>query len=420
MLRLSHIAQRGNFKNAALSSLDLKNPDAAATIFGGFSTDSGTIVSEKSSVRLSSVYRAVNLIATSIATLPKNVIETLGTNRQKRPDHPVAFLLRKRVNEAFNSYKFFEFTQWYIQLWGNCYWRIYYRANGFTPDYLRFYHPDEVDVKFNTEKTRKFYTIRNTGEVLSSDQMLHFMGPSFDGLKGLSKIRYAAAQSIGIGLETDKFQATFFRNGIQSSGVVELPEGVNLASNVDDDEEMSKFIASFNNAYGGSDNRHKIMFLEKGMKFSPISMPLADAQFIESKKFTIGDIARFFDVPMHLLMEMDSATNNNIEHQSREFLTYCIKPNWTNMKFELNDKLFTDRELETMTVFAEMNSIIQTDTKTKAEFYKVMLGGASTPAAYTQNEVRAMEDMNPDTDDLSNRLFRPLNMTDKEIDPNLN
>jgi hypothetical protein len=73
-----------------------------------------------------------------------------------------------------------------------------------------------------------------------------------------------------------------------------------------------------------------------------------------------------------------------------------------------------------MTVFAEMNSIIQTDTKTKAEFYKVMLGGASTPAAYTQNEVRAMEDMNPDTDDLSNRLFRPLNMTDKEIDPNLN
>jgi HK97 family phage portal protein len=417
MLRLHRASVNFIQASQPLSNLDLRDPESAKFLFGGnYDVDSGAIVSEKKSIRLSAVYRAVNLIAGTIASLPVNVIKKTGASRETLTKHPVIKLLKRRANEATNSYKFKEMSLWYVKLWGNCYWRIYYKRDGYTPESFRFYHPDEIEPLFNETKTRKFFRINKTGEVLSADQMLHFMGPSFDGLKGLSVIRYAASQVIGIGLETEKFQATFFKNGVQSSGVVEMPEGVQLASTNDEDAEMQQFISAFNAAYGGSDNRHKIMFLEKGMKFSPVAMPLADAQFIESKKFTVADIARFFDVPLHKLMELERATNNNIEHQSIEFLQDCILPNVRNMEAELDDKLLLDSELEEgVNIRFNLNAMLRADFKTKAEFYKTALGGSSTPAFMSQNEIRSLEDLNPDEDDESFKLFRPLNMQSSTV-----
>ena len=226
--------------------------------------------------------------------------------------------------------------------------------------------------------------------------MLHIVGFSYDGIMGKSPIR-VASEALGIAQASQEFGANFFGRGANLSGILEHPSRLS-------DDAANRLRDSWNNRFAGIKNSHQTAILEEGVKFKPIGMPLADAQFIETRRFSVEEIARIFRVPNHLINDLTSATYSNIEQQSLEFAKYSLTPYLVNWEQELNRKLLADRELSTHFFKFQTKELLRGDADSRADYYRKLFEiGAISP-----NEIRTMEDMNKiDTGD---EYFVPLNL----------
>ena len=150
---------------------------------------------------------------------------------------------------------------------------------------------------------------KETSVKLKPFDVLHIPGLGFDGLVGYSPIAMAK-NAIGMAIATEEYGASFFANGATPSGILEYPGTVKDPSGMRD---------SWNRGFSGS-NSHKIAILEEGMKYTPISISPNEAQFLETRKFQINEIARIFRVPPHMVGDLEKSSFSNIEQQSRSLL----------------------------------------------------------------------------------------------------
>ena len=228
--------------------------------------------------------------------------------------------------------------------------------------------------------------------------MLHVPGFGFNGLRGFSPIG-VARQAIGLGLATEKFGSKFFGNGAKSSVILEHPNKL-------DDPTAARIAASWDAAHGGLENSHKAAVLEEGMKVTQTSIPNDDAQFLETRKFQVSEIARLYRVPPHMIGDLERATFSNIEQMSLEFVIYSLLPWIKRWEQELNRKLLTEDEKRHRTVFIKFNLdfLMRGDSQARSEFYnKLFTLGSMSP-----NDIREFENMNPV--DKGDQYFVPLNM----------
>ena len=270
----------------------------------GYSS-SGKRVNERTSMQMTAVYACVRILSEAIASLPLQLYQYTGNGgKDKAVDHPLYFLLHDEPNPEMTSFVFRETLMSHLLLWGNAYAQVIRNGRG---EVMGLYPlmPDRMEVD-RDENGRLYYeyttstddaqTMKKKDTVvrLMPEDVLHIPGLGFDGLVGYSPIAMAK-NAIGLAIATEEYGSKFFSNGAAPSGVLEHP-GV-----LKDPEKVRE---SWTQTFGGSHNSNKVAVLEEGMKYTPISIAPNEAQFLETRKFQIDEIARIFRVPPHMIGDL--------------------------------------------------------------------------------------------------------------------
>ncbi len=307
-------------KRASLISI---GDPVLAEFFGvGAANYSGESVSETKALGLSAVYRAVNLIAGTIASLPMPTLRTVEDRRE-----PVgSFLDTPAGPDRQTPFEWKETLLLHLLLNGNAFLLHVYGGAGQLVG-LEPVHPLCVSVELDPEYVggRKFTVTLDDGtrREYGADRMTHVPGPCLDGLRGLGPIT-VARNSLGIALAGERGAARVFRNGGLFNTLVTPDEDI-------DEDEAKVIKESLSRRMSGPENAAEIVMINRKLKVSPYSMSMADAQFLESRIHQVEEIGRWFGLPPHLLGQTEKSTSwgTGIEEQNRGLARHTLMP-WTS------------------------------------------------------------------------------------------
>ena len=297
---------------------------SAYRFFLGTST-SGKNVNERSAMQMTAVYSCVRILSEAVAGLPLHLYKyTSGGSKEKAVNHPLYFVLHDEPNPEMTSFVFRETLMTHLLLWGNAYAQIIRNGKGevvalypLMPNRMTVDRDDKGCLYYEYQtSTDEAKTIKGGMVRLKPTDVLHVPGLGFDGLVGYSPIAMAK-NAIGLAIAAEEYGSKFYANGAAPSGVLEHPGTL---------KDPSKVRDSWTQTFGGSGNAHKIAVLEEGMKYTPISISPNEAQFLETRKFQINEIARIFRVPPHMVGDLEKSSFSNIEQQSLEFVKYTLEP----------------------------------------------------------------------------------------------
>lgn len=349
-------------------------------LFGG--TTSGKAVNERTAMQTSAVYACVRILAESVAGLPLHVYErTANGSKSTKPSHPLYRLLHDEPNREMTSFVFRETLMSHLLLWGNAYAQIIRDGRGF-PIALYPLLPDRMAVDRN-ESGELVYTYQSDkGHIkLRRENVLHIPGLGFDGLIGYSPIAMAK-NAVGLALATEDYGATFFANGANPGGVLEHPGVIKP-------EQADRLRESWQSQFGGA-NAHKVAVLEEGLKFHQMSIPPEQAQFLETRKFQINEIARIFRVPPHMVGDLEKSSFSNIEQQSLEFVKYTLDPWVVRWEQSLQQALILPSEKATIFIKFNLDGLLRGDYQSRMQGYSTGIQNGFMSV----NDVRGLEDMN--------------------------
>ncbi|WP_370002125.1 phage portal protein [Paenibacillus sp. RC84] len=354
-------------------------------------------VTESTAMRSTAVLACVKILAETVASLPLPVYKRLKSQGKQRADHQVADLLQRSPNPRMTAFTFRETMMAHILLWGNCYAEIEFDDHGKIIA-LWPIPPHRVEHMETAEGDPFFRVTTKDGEQHNVPfyAMFHIPGLGFDGKKGMSVIRWAQ-QAVKLSLATEQFGVEFFENGTNVGAVATHPGSLS-------DSAFERLQKSLREKYEGLGKSHRLMLLEEGMTFSKNAIPPNEAQFLETRKFQISEIARLFRVPPHMLADLERATFSNIEQQSIDFVTHTIRPWLIRWEQTINWKLFDSNESKRF--FAEflIEGLLRGETKTRYEAYAI----ARQNGWLSVNEIRELENKNPIPG--GDEYLRPLNM----------
>ncbi len=365
----------------------------------GVKTQSGTNVNNENALRYTAVFAAIRVISESVASLPIGIYQFEKDSKILSRDHELFELLRYKPNNEMDAYTFKETLMIHLLTYGNAYAEIEYDKKGIITG-LWPVHPGLIKLYREKKSKELYYEVRIDGKTINlpSYKILHIKGLSFNGLEGLSPIALAR-QAIGLGLATEEFGARFFGQGTHSGGIVELPP-----EKIMSDEAYNRLKDSMNEKYSGLGKSHRLLILEEGAKFNRVAIPPNEAQFLESRKFQLEEIARIYRVPPHMLQSLDRATFSNIEQQSIDFVTHSLRPWIIRWEQAITNKLLFGKERKLITVEFNMDALLRGDIKSR---YEAHAKGRQW-GWLSANDVRKIENMNP-VEGLSHYL-EPLNM----------
>lgn len=358
-------------------------------------TQSGEVVGPDSGLRLSAYFACCKVVSEDTAKLPLITYERLQP-KGKTParDHPVYRLLHLAPSDEYTSMTFRETLMYQCLSRGNGYAEIQRNGLG-VPIALHLVDADRVEPKRNDDGSI-YYEIRQpNGERINirSFDMLHVRGIGTP-LRGWSVARIAA-ESLGVGLATQTFAATYFGNGTNVGGVLELPKLLNKVG-------RDAIRESFEQQHKTARLAHKPIVLWQGVTYKPLEVKADEAQFIESREFSVEDICRWFRVPPHKIQHLKRATYSNIEHQGIEYVTDTLIPWLTRIEQEFNRKLFFDEE----EYFCEhaVQALLRGDSTSRSQFYRTMF----EIGVFSSNDIAELENRNPIPG--GDQRFVPANM----------
>ena len=349
-------------------------------LFGG--TFSGKHVNETTAMQTSAVYACVRILAEAIAGLPLHVYERTPEGGKKLlVNHPLYQLLHDEPNPEMTSFIFRETLMAHILLWGNAYAQIVRDGRGH-PVALYPLLPNRTTVE-RTPRGDLVYTYQGEEGApikLPREQVLHIPGLGFDGLIGYSPIAMAK-NAIGMALATEEYGARFFGNGANPGGTLEHPGTI---------KDIDRLRASWNEKFRGVDNAHSVAILEEGMKFNPISIPPEQAQFLQTCKYQIGEIARIFRVPPHMVGDLEKSSFSNIEQQSLEFVMFTLNPWVRRLEDSLTQSLLLPSENGQLLVRFNVDGLLRGDYASRMRGYAIGRQNGWLSA----NDIRSLEKLN--------------------------
>ncbi len=362
---------------------------SAFSFFLGGSS-SGKSVNERSAMQMTAVYSCVRILAEAVAGLPLHLYRyTDKGGKEKAVDHSLYRLLHDEPNPEMSSFVFRETLMTHLLLWGNAYAQIIRNGKG---EVIGLYPlmPNKMTVD-RDEAGRLYYTYNRSNEdaptmkgstvVLKPTDVLHIPGLGFDGLVGYSPIAMAK-NAIGMAIACEEYGAKFFANGASPGGVLEHPGTIKDPARVRD---------SWNSVYQGSGNSHRIAVLEEGMKYTPIGISPEQAQFLETRKFQINEIARIFRVPPHMVGDLEKSSFSNIEQQSLEFVQYTLRPWLVRWEQGITRSLFSEDEKPSLFVKFNVDGLLRGDYASRMTGYAT----ARQNGWISANDIRELEDMDP-------------------------
>lgn len=353
-------------------------------------TTSGKNVNEMTALQTTAVYACVRILAEAIASLPIRVYKHTDEGKEQDVNHQLYYLLHDEPNPDMTSFVFRETLMSHLLIWGNAYAQIIRDGRG---QVLALYPllPDRVSVK-RDDKGELYYVYQRSEEdnpnfkdkgniILKKSEVLHVPGLGFDGLIGYSPIAMAK-NAVGMTLATEEYGASFFANGANPGGVLEHPGIL---------KDPSKVRESWNQVYQGTNNSHKVAVLEEGMSYKTIGIPPNEAQFLETRKFQINEIARLYRIPPHMVGDLEKSSFSNIEQQSLEFVKYTLDPWVVRFEQAFQKALLLPDEKKTYFIKFNVDGLLRGDYQSRMNGYAIgrQNGWLST------NDIRRLEDMNP-------------------------
>lgn len=377
-----------------------KAADAGYSFLFGRTT-SGKSVNERTAMQTTAVYACVRILAEAVASLPLHVYEYQDDGGKKLVhDHPLYYLLHDEPNPEMTSFVFRETLMSHLLIWGNAYAQIIRDGAGRV---LGLYPllPDKMDVQRDDKGNIYYVYSRNSDEnpmfkeygniKLKAEDVLHIPGLGFDGLIGYSPIAMAK-NAVGMTLACEEYGASFFANGANPGGVLEHPGVL---------KDPSKVRESWNSVYRGVSNAHKIAVLEEGMKYQQIGIPPEEAQFLETRKFQINEIARLYRIPPHMVGDLDKSSFSNIEQQSLEFVKYTLDPWVIRWEQSLQRSLLLPGEKGKYFIKLNVDGLLRGDYQSRMNGYAV----GRQNGWFSANDIREMENMNPIPDEEGGNLY---------------
>ena len=377
-----------------------KAADAGYSFLFGRTT-SGKPVNERTAMQTTAVYACVRILAEAVASLPLHVYEYQDEGGKKLVhDHPLYYLLHDEPNPEMTSFVFRETLMSHLLIWGNAYAQIIRDGAGRV---LGLYPllPDKMDVQRDDRGNIYYVYSRNSDENpmfkeygdirMKAEDVLHIPGLGFDGLIGYSPIAMAK-NAVGMTLACEEYGASFFANGANPGGVLEHPGVL---------KDPSKVRESWNSVYRGVNNAHKIAVLEEGMKYQQIGIPPEEAQFLETRKFQINEIARLYRIPPHMVGDLDKSSFSNIEQQSLEFVKYTLDPWVIRWEQSLQRSLLLPGEKGKYFIKLNVDGLLRGDYQSRMNGYAV----GRQNGWFSANDIREMENMNPIPDEQGGNLY---------------
>ncbi|WP_270467304.1 phage portal protein [Butyribacter intestini] len=377
-----------------------KAADAGYSFLFGRTT-SGKPVNERTAMQTTAVYACVRILAEAIASLPLHVYEYQDDGGKKLVhDHPLYYLLHDEPNPEMTSFVFRETLMSHLLIWGNAYAQIIRDGAGrvlglypLLPDKMEVQRDDRGNIYYvysrNSDENPMFKEYGNIK--LKAEDVLHIPGLGFDGLIGYSPIAMAK-NAVGMTLACEEYGASFFANGANPGGVLEHPGVL---------KDPSKVRESWNSVYRGVNNAHKIAVLEEGMKYQQIGIPPEEAQFLETRKFQINEIARLYRIPPHMVGDLDKSSFSNIEQQSLEFVKYTLDPWVIRWEQSLQRSLFLPGEKGKYFIKLNVDGLLRGDYQSRMNGYAV----GRQNGWFSANDIREMENMNPIPDEEGGNLY---------------
>jgi HK97 family phage portal protein len=390
------------FLRAALNRLTSSGTEQSSVgrYFLGTRTPAGTFVNHDRSLQNATVWACVQYLTKAVAQLPWRVVrESNNGDTERVTSSPVDTMLNQRPNPEMGAFTWRQAMLGHALLRGNGYAEIE-RDNAGRALFLWPIHPSRVSPSRDANGMVYYEVWNGIADCvdLSASDMFHLKGFG-DGPVGHNVVEYAA-QSIGWAQATELFGAMFFGEGMNPSGVIEMEKSLNADGLKILKEELKKFRGA-----GGE----KTFFLDKGMKWTPVSRAPNEAQFIETRQHQIEEIRRWFGVPPHKVMHLARAAFSNIEHQSIEVVVDSVVPWVKAFEREANDKLFGQNRTNLLTKM-NLNGLPRGNSRARTGLYKsLFMVGAASP-----NMIPRLENMNtigPDGD----KHFVPVNMVPIEL-----
>lgn len=353
-------------------------------------TTSGKSVNEFTAMQTTAVYSCVRILSEAIASLPLHVYRYKGAGKERVFDHPLYHILHDEPNSEMTSFVFRETLMSHLLIWGNAYAQIIRDGAGrvvalypLLPNKMTVYRDKNGEIYYAyTRSSDENPNFKEYGTVmLRREDVLHIPGLGFDGLMGYSPIAMAR-NAVGMTIACEEYGASFFANGANPGGVLEHPGVL---------KDPTKVRDSWNSIYQGSSNAHKVAVLEEGMKYQQIGIPPEEAQFLETRKFQINEIARLYRIPPHMVGDLEKSSFSNIEQQSLEFVKYTLDPWVIRWEQALARSLLLPDEKKQYFIKLNVDGLLRGDYQSRMTGYAT----ARQNGWMSANDIREMEDLNP-------------------------
>ena len=364
-----------------------RTPGSAYSFFLG-GTTSGKVVTERTAMQMTAVYSCVRVLAEAVAGLPLHLYRVRDDGgKEKALDHPLYRLLHDEPNPEMSSFVFRETLMTHLLLWGNAYAQIIRNGKN---EIVALYPlmPNKMTVDRDANGQLYYSYDRGSDEAIRDDRsmvilrpsdVLHIPGLGFDGLVGYSPIAMAK-NAIGMAIACEEYGAKFFANGAAPGGVLEHPGTL---------KDPQRIRESWQAAFGGSSNSNKVAVLEEGLKYTPIAISPEQAQFLETRKFQINEIARIFRIPPHMVGDLEKSSFSNIEQQSLEFVKYTLDPWVIRWEQSITRALLSHEEKSRYFVKFNLEGLLRGDYQSRMSGYAT----ARQNGWMSANDIRELENL---------------------------
>lgn len=367
------------FKN--LSTLARPSPGLRSAL-GNLLSKAGIHINAQNALQTTAVFACVRLLSESIASLPLFLYRKTATGKEKATDLPLYGVLHDVPNPETDSFQFWQAFVANMLIYGRGYAEIVRDGGGRVVQLWNITTP-YVRIQRNADTQELEYVVTPNGKekfTLRKDQVFRVDWFSMDGLNAFKPLELAQ-NAIGLGEAAEEFASNYFKNGANVGGIIEYPE-------VMDDNQAEQFRKDVRSNYGGLSNAARLMFLEQGAKFQKVSNTPEESQMLETRKFQVEECARFYNVPLHMIGDLDHATFSNIEQMSLNYVIYSLRPYLVRIERAAVAQLLTTLDRQTLYTKFSADALLRGDYLSRMQGY----AQARQNGWMSANDIRDLED----------------------------
>ncbi|MFU0831705.1 MAG: Phage portal protein [Oscillospiraceae bacterium] len=368
------------FKN--LSTLARPSPELKSAM-GTILSKVGIHINAQNALQTTAVFACVRLLSESIASLPLFLYRKTETGKEKATDMPIYEVLHDVPNPETDSFQFWQAFVANMLIYGRGYAEVVRNNAGHIVQMWNITTPF-VRVQRNSETQELEYVITPSGKerfILRKDQIFRVDWFSMDSLNAFRPLELAQ-NAIGLSEAAEEFASNYFKNGANVGGIIEYPDVLR-------DNDLEQYKKDVRKEYSGLSNAARLLFLEQGAKFQKVSNTPEESQMLETRKFQVEEVARFYNVPLHMVGDLEHATFSNIEQMSLNYVIYTLRPYLVRIERAITAQLLMPQERSIYFPKFSVEGLLRGDYKSRMEGYAV----ARQNGWMSANDIRELEDM---------------------------